>query len=176
MPKPTGERRDPVSCIPMLGRTLLLSILAVGLLLLLLVSALTTFGTPQPVVINGMAAPPLPTLNPAAVAEGERLYAHYCASCHGANLEGAPDWKTPLSDGSLPPPPQDSSGHTWHHADSLLLTIIREGGDPAENLRMPAFGDRLSDDEIRAILTFFKSRWGEEERTFQWWVTVTSGE
>lgn len=160
----------------MLGRTLLLSILAVGLLLLLLVSALTTFGTPQPVVINGTAVSPLPTLNPAAVAEGERLYVHYCASCHGANLEGAPDWKTPLSDGSLPPPPQDSSGHTWHHADSLLLTIIREGGDPAAGLRMPAFGDQVSDDDIQAILAFFKSRWGEDERKFQWWMSVTTCE
>ncbi|HAJ35069.1 MAG TPA: cytochrome C [Chloroflexi bacterium] len=160
----------------MLSRTLLLFILAVGLLLLLLVSALTTFGTPQPVVINGTAAPPLPTLNPAAVAEGERLYARYCASCHGANLEGAPDWKTPLSDGSLPPPPQDSSGHTWHHADSLLLTIIREGGAPTTNSKMPAFGEQLRDEEIEAILAFFKSRWGEEERKFQWWVTVVGGE
>lgn len=160
----------------MLSRTLLLFILAVGLLLLLLVSALTTFGTPQPVVINGTVAPPLPTLNPAAVAEGERLYARYCAICHGANLEGAPDWKVRLSDGSLPPPPQDSSGHTWHHADSLLLTIIRDGGDPTTNSKMPAFGDRLSDDEIWAILTFFKSRWSEEERKFQWWVTAAGGE
>ncbi|MFO7634361.1 MAG: cytochrome c [Caldilinea sp.] len=160
----------------MLSRTLLLFILAVGLLLLLLVSALTTFGTPQPVVINGTAVPPLPTLNPAAVAEGEKLYSHYCASCHGANLEGAPDWKVRLPDGSLPPPPQDSSGHTWHHADSLLLTIIRDGGAPTTNSKMPAFGDRLSDDEIWAILTFFKSRWSEEERKFQWWVTVAGGE
>ncbi|MFN3983221.1 MAG: c-type cytochrome [Caldilinea sp.] len=158
------------------SRTLLLSAMAIGLLLLLLVSSLATFGNSQPVVINGTVIPPLPTLNPAAVAEGERLYARYCAICHGANLEGAPDWKVRLPDGSLPPPPQDSSGHTWHHADSLLLTIIRDGGDPAENLRMPAFGEQLRDEEIEAILAFFKSRWGEEERKFQWWVTVAGGE
>jgi mono/diheme cytochrome c family protein len=157
------------------GRTLFMATLAGGLLTLLLVSTVAIFSTPPSVVINGTVIPPLPTLSSAAVVKGKKLYAQYCANCHGANLEGAPDWKVRLSDGSLPPPPQDSSGHTWHHADALLAAIIRDGGDPAENLRMPAFRDQLSDDDIRAILAFFKSRWGEEERNFQWWVTTTTG-
>ena len=156
------------------SRTLLLTTFAGGLLTLLLVSAVTIFSTPPSVVINGTAIPPLPTLSPAAVVKGERLYAQYCATCHGANLEGAPNWKERLPDGSLLPPPQDSSGHTWHHADSLLMEIIRNGGDPAENQWMPAFRDQLSDSDIQAILAFFKSRWGEEERNFQWWVTTTT--
>lgn len=91
-------------------------------------------------------------------------------------MEGASDWKVRLPDGGLPPPPHDNTGHTWHHADDLLLTIIRSGDDSATNSRMPAFGDQLSDDEIMNILTFFKSRWGTEERNFQWWVTVMAGE
>lgn len=156
-------------------RSLLLPALALFLLLFLLVSVMATTGQPQPVVINGTAVPPLPTLDASAVAAGERLYGQYCAACHGANLAGAADWKTQLADGSLPPPPHDSSGHTWHHADSLLLSITRDGGDVAANSRMPAFDGQLSDDEISAILTFLKSRWGEEERKFQWWVTVTAG-
>jgi mono/diheme cytochrome c family protein len=36
---------------------------------------------------------------------------------------------------------------------------------------MPAFGDVLSDDEIRAILAFIKTTWPERERGFQAEVT-----
>lgn len=32
---------------------------------------------------------------------------------------------------------------------------------------MPAWGDRLSDDEIRAVLAYIKTFWGAEERQFQ---------
>jgi mono/diheme cytochrome c family protein len=126
-----------------------------------------------PVIINNTSVPPVPTLPQARVAEGAALYAQYCARCHGADLEGAPDWKNSLPDGSLPPPPQDSSGHTWHHSDSLLLDIIANGGDPADNSKMPAFDDQITENEMTSILDFIKSKWGTEERDFQWWITVT---
>ena len=53
-----------------------------------------TLPTGDPVTINGIAVPPVPTLNAEWVAQGEPLYVQYCASCHGVNLEGVPDWKT----------------------------------------------------------------------------------
>jgi mono/diheme cytochrome c family protein len=126
----------------------------------------------DPVVINETAAPPVPTLNPEWVTQGMVVYARECATCHGANLEGAPDWKESLPDGSLPPPPHDISGHTWHHPDSLLLAIIAEGGDPAFNSKMPAFRDKLTELERRAVLEFIKSTWGRNEAEFQWWMTA----
>ena len=132
--------------------------------------------TGSPVIINETAVPPLPTLNPDRVAQGGQLYAQHCAECHGANLEGAPDWKRALADGSLPPPPHDGSGHTWHHPDLLLISITLNGGDPAYNSKMPAFGDKLTEDEATAILDFVKSKWGKDEREFQWWVTYTRDE
>jgi mono/diheme cytochrome c family protein len=156
-------------------RRLFLPALAVSLLWILLVSLSLTTGQPPSVVINGTIVPPLPTLDASAVAEGERLYAQYCAACHGANLEGADLWKVRLADGFLPPPPHDSSGHTWHHADDLLLTLIRDGSGDETTSRMPAFGDQLSDDEILDILSFFKSRWGAEQRDYQWLATATTG-
>ncbi len=128
----------------------------------------------HPVVINNTAVPPVPTLNPDRVAQGAALYMQNCARCHGANLEGAPDWKRSLPDGSLPPPPHDSSGHTWHHPDSLLLSIIANGGNPAFNSKMPAFKDKLSEEDMAAILEFIKSKWGKDEGEFQWWMTATA--
>jgi mono/diheme cytochrome c family protein len=127
----------------------------------------------SPVVINDTQVAPVPTLVATRVQQGSALYAQHCAACHGANLEGAPNWKQPDVDGAYPPPPHDSAGHTWHHADDLLLSIVQNGGDPAYNSKMPAFKDKLSLEEIRAIIEFLKSHWGPEEREFQWWITTT---
>ena len=123
-------------------------------------------------IINQTAVPPVPTLNSESVAQGEILYAQYCAVCHDANLAGATNWKQLQPDSSLPPPPHDSTGHTWHHSDELLINIIQNGGDPAYNSKMPAFKDILTEHESMAILEFIKSKWGREEREFQWWITV----
>ncbi len=35
----------------------------------------------------------LPYADPAAVAAGEDTYKGHCAACHGADLEGEPNWK-----------------------------------------------------------------------------------
>lgn len=104
---------------------------------------------------------------PASTADGAALYATHCASCHGANLEGQPNWRERKPDGRLPAPPHDASGHTWHHPMEMLLQMTRDGLVPPlapEGYRsdMPAFGGKLSDDQIRAILTFIESQWPDE--------------
>jgi len=102
--------------------------------------------------------------------DGAKLYAEACASCHGANLEGQPDWMVRKPDGKLPAPPHDETGHTWHHSDRQLLTIVRDGLEaiaPGYGTDMPAFGERLTDAEIGAILDFIKSRWPDKQRSFQ---------
>jgi mono/diheme cytochrome c family protein len=110
------------------------------------------------------------TLSDAVVARGADLYQANCASCHGADLAGAPDWKTPNENGSYPPPPHDSSGHTWHHPDRVLIEIIRDGSNFPQS-RMPAFGGQLSDADMEAILEFIKTSWGPQERGYQSQVT-----
>lgn len=62
------------------------------------------------------------------IAQGRQAYEDQCASCHGVNLEGQPDWRSLLSSGRLPAPPHDASGHTWHHADEILFRIVKEHG------------------------------------------------
>ncbi|MEX0864196.1 MAG: cytochrome c [Acidimicrobiia bacterium] len=118
----------------------------------------------------GRSSDPGEPPGPDRVAVGAELYQQNCASCHRPDLSGDPDWKTPNVDGSYPPPPHDSSGHTWHHPDRVLIEIIRDGSDFPQS-RMPAFGDRLTEDEIEAILEFFKDNWGPDERAYQQQVT-----
>ena len=108
----------------------------------------------------------------AVVARGEVLYAEQCASCHGANLEGQPNWRQRDANGLLPAPPHDETGHTWHHADDLLFEITKYGpgvviGDDTYRSAMPAYASVLSDEEIVAVLSYIKSRWPEKERTWQ---------
>jgi len=98
------------------------------------------------------------------VARGRVLYAENCAACHGADRRGEPDWQTAKSDGRMPAPPHDGSGHTWQHSDLALLEVVKFGPGVAAGRKdaasdMPAFGDRLSDEEIIAIYSFIKSRW-----------------
>lgn len=62
----------------------------------------------------------------ATVALGKTFYAERCATCHGANLEGQRDWKSPLPSGRMPAPPHDASGHTWHHPDDVLFASPRK--------------------------------------------------
>jgi mono/diheme cytochrome c family protein len=102
----------------------------------------------------------------AEVALGREVYSAHCASCHGANLEGQPNWQQALPTGGLPAPPHDASGHTWHHNDQSLFTTVKWGGAATApegfKSNMPAFGDRLSDREIWAVLAFIKSTWPPE--------------
>ncbi len=105
---------------------------------------------------------------------GKQLYQQSCAACHGVNLEGAENWQTPLEDGSLPPPPHDETGHTWHHGDQLLFDYTKLGGAAMlaqmgveMKSGMPAFEGKLTDEEIWAILDYIKSTWPQRIRDLQ---------
>lgn len=108
--------------------------------------------------------------DPEVLATGKALYMQHCATCHGANLEGQPNWKMPDANGVYPAPPHNRDGHTWHHPDLVLLEIIAQGGTMAKSA-MPAFDNRLSRDEMEAILVYIKSFWGTKELEFQREVT-----
>jgi mono/diheme cytochrome c family protein len=105
----------------------------------------------------------------AQLALGEKVYAQHCAACHGARLEGQPNWRKRQPNGRLPAPPHDDSGHTWHHPDEVLFGITKHGLAPPYAPKgyesdMPAFAGTLSDAEIRAVLAFIESRWSPEVR------------
>jgi mono/diheme cytochrome c family protein len=139
-----------------MNRALLIAIVAIGIaavVALLLVTRSTQ-----------------PDLNdPTRISAGASLYARHCAACHGANLEGQPNWKTPLATGRMPAPPHDDSGHTWHHPSEVLFGITKNGvrppyGPPDYQSDMPAFAGVLTDDEIWNVLAYIRSRWSPAVR------------
>jgi len=101
---------------------------------------------------------------------GERLYNVFCFRCHGG-----PD-RTPGPAGAiLYPPPHNALGDTWRHPDCELAAIVRDGGDdmtralrassaPPGAPEMPAFNERLSADEVAAVLAYIKTMWTPDER------------
>ena len=103
------------------------------------------------------------------VALGVAVYETNCASCHGTNLEGQPDWRVSDEDGRLPAPPHDETGHTWHHDGDTLFQLTKYGvgaliNDPDYASNMPVYDGVLSDDEIIAVLSYIKSTWPDDIR------------
>ena len=106
------------------------------------------------------------------VAQGGAIYAARCAACHGARLEGQPNWRERDASGKLPAPPHDASGHTWHHPDQVLFDITKYGVAKAANMpdyvtAMPKYEGVLTDGEIVAVLSWIKAQWPAKIRAQQ---------
>ena len=103
------------------------------------------------------------------IERGQRIFVENCAACHGLNGEGQPHWRTTNPDGTLPAPPLNGDGHTWHHGDGTLYKQVSLGGEyleaqglPGFKSGMPAFGEQLTHQEIIDVLTYIKSLWGDQ--------------
>jgi mono/diheme cytochrome c family protein len=107
--------------------------------------------------------------NAALVAAGRQLYDTRCASCHGARLEGQPNWQQ--QSGVLVAPPLDETSPAWRRTDRWLFAIVKEGGQavapPGAVSAMPAFGGGLSDEQIWAALAYIKSTWPQHIQSAQ---------
>ena len=84
---------------------------------------------------GGAASVALRTDDAKVLATGASVYQTHCAACHGARLEGQPRWRERDSQGRMPAPPHDASGHTWHHPDQLLFDITKHGVAKAAKLK-----------------------------------------
>lgn len=106
--------------------------------------------------------------NTELVREGMSIYAEHCASCHGAGLEGQANWRQRKSDGRLPAPPHDATGHTWHHPDEMLVRVTLHGPQSVAGADyvsdMPAYKGVLDEQQIVAVLSYIKSTWPREIR------------
>lgn len=81
--------------------------------------------------------PPAPTVKGSLPLKGRALFAENCAPCHGASAQGA----------------VGPNLRTLKVSDSKMEETIRSGVKG----KMPAFGDQLSQGDIRALVTYVRS-------------------
>jgi cbb3-type cytochrome c oxidase subunit III len=86
-----------------------------------------------------------PTFQAAEKPNGQALYARRCVMCHGRDGKGFKAMKT-----------QDFTDPKWQASmkDAQIADIIKNGKKEAH---MPAFGDKLNDAEIQAIVAHIRT-------------------
>lgn len=97
---------------------------------------------------------------------GQQKFTENCAQCHGQHAEATPDWKKTGADGKYPPPPLNGTGHAWHHPQRVLHNVIKRGTIKIGG-SMPAWKDKLTDNDIDNIIEWIKSIWPDE--VYQAW-------
>ncbi|MFQ5759372.1 MAG: c-type cytochrome [Acidiferrobacterales bacterium] len=116
------------------------------------------------------ARPPLDrSLDFAKVSRGAKLFAENCVSCHGPQAEGGPLWNKTGPVTKNPSPPLNGTGHTWYHPTAVLKRIIMHGSAQLGS-GMPAWSDKLSDEDMEAIIAWFQSLWSDEK--YATWVRI----
>ena len=99
---------------------------------------------------------------PDELSAGQTLYRNNCAVCHGPAGEGlTANWQQKDANGDFPPPPLNGTAHTWHHPLKVLFRTVREG-NVAIGGTMPAWKDKLTDDEVLLIINWVISLWSDE--------------
>lgn len=87
--------------------------------------------------------------------EGAALYARHCAACHGASGEGD-GWNAARL--TVPPTRHADAALMAARTDDTLYDGIAGGGYVLDrSARMPAFGDLLSDAQIRALVAHIRT-------------------
>ena len=102
-------------------------------------------GGTQPTASPAATAKATPT--PDELAEAKTTYDQICANCHGEKGEGGPV----KIEGKRLKVPSLTEGHGLSHTDAELAKQIANGGDG-----MPAFKDRLNQDQINALVRFIR--------------------
>lgn len=105
------------------------------------------------------------------VVAGGKIFKENCAVCHGENAQGAANWRIRNPDGKLKPPPLNGTGHMWHHSKVLLMSII-SNGTIAQGGDMPAWGNKLSQQEIDEVITWLQTKWPKD--IYKSWLEINN--
>lgn len=98
---------------------------------------------------------------------GRDQYNLRCAHCHGYDGEGEIQISAvdTLALGMKVVPPHNSSGHTWMHPEQLLVQLVRQGlSNPLYRFQMPAYGEVMTEEEIRQIFAYISLWWTDSQR------------
>jgi mono/diheme cytochrome c family protein len=108
--------------------------------------------------------------NESSVESGARLYARWCAACHGATGRG--DGPNAAYLPTRPTAHADAVVMRVRSDDALFDTIAGGGTIMNRSPRMPAFGGTLTSAEIRALVAHLRSlcrcqgpEWSRDDRT-----------
>jgi mono/diheme cytochrome c family protein len=82
--------------------------------------------------------------------DGEKLYDAHCSTCHAASGAGGNGLPALLGNAAVRRPT----------ADNVAMTIIG-GLEPSEGQTMPAFGDRLDDQQVASLANFLFKQFGD---------------
>ena len=74
--------------------------------------------------------------------DGAAIYAHMCAICHAKDGTGMPKWRAKGQ------PSFSDSAWQGSHSDSKISEVIKGG----KGKYMPAFKEKLSDEEVGALV------------------------
>ena len=82
---------------------------------------------------------------------GQSLYRKRCVMCHGPEGKGFPAMKS-----------QDFTDAKWQASvkDSEIFDVIKNG---KKDTHMPAFGEKLKDDEIKLIVAHIRTLGGKKK-------------
>ncbi len=92
----------------------------------------------------------------AGAADGAQIFGAQCAACHQASGSGVPGVFPPLAGSEWVNGKDSLAANILLHGISGKLTVKGE----AYNGAMPAFGDKLSDAQIAAVLTHVRTHFG----------------
>lgn len=98
---------------------------------------------------------------------GQEQYNLRCGHCHGYNGEGEIQISAvdTLALGMKVVPPHDRTGHTWMHPEQLLVQFIQQGSpNPLYRFQMPAYGEVMTEEEIRQVLAYISLWWTDSQR------------
>ena len=87
--------------------------------------------------------PPIASTDAEVIAEGAKLYSVACSHCHGPEGQG-----TPIA------PALNVQSFLSETSDQAIKAIISQG---VPDTRMPAWGGRLTDDQLNALVSFIRA-------------------
>ena len=114
------------------------------------------------------AAPPVSTtirqFEPVSVVRGAQLFGERCASCHGPEGQGHPDWQRPSDGVFAAAPPLNGTGNDWKKSRAELAAIIKSGVRRKSDkvIIMPSMQGKLNERDIDDILNWLQSLWPAE--------------